>query len=134
MTILEQIKAELDALEGALRSLLSTELGTFQNGQVAIYRGTVPVSLKTTGLRCTISKAPQGSAGDMRSIQQYWTVQLVNFSDTCALIVAKRKIESTFAMQRSPVYLESTDLNLEQCTFYLFSPRVYAMNPIDVQG
>ncbi|MBE9178599.1 hypothetical protein IQ268_08510 [Oculatella sp. LEGE 06141] len=130
----EQLRLELEALEAKLKTILVDELGDFNNGNPAIWRGTVvPAVLETKGLRCTIQPVPHGNVTPMSSGQRFadysWVVELVNFSSDAALAIAKRKVEAAFPMKRQPNYQPPTSLKLEQCKFWIYAPKV--LNPLE---
>lgn len=132
--MLNDLLIEAHALKQNLELLLAPELGTFSDGQPAIWLGTVPNTVKTTGLQCTIQPVKEGATTPMSNSQVYadysWVVELINFASAgdAKLAVAKRKIESRFQQSRQPKYTPATDLTLEQCKFYFFAPEVF--NPL----
>ncbi|MBD3882162.1 hypothetical protein IFO70_10365 [Phormidium tenue FACHB-886] len=130
---LPDINAQLAALEARILQAIGTELGTFGNGKPAIWRGhSVPLNLKTTGLRCTIGTVKIGDAIPLFNRQtfadQSWEVKLVNFGNDAKLAIAKAKIEATFVLSRQPVYMPPDDLKLEQCRFMIYAPEVYRVS------
>lgn len=130
MSILEQLKAEVNAIEQELRSLLDDELGYFNDGSRAIWKGAnIPSDLRTTGLQLCIIPVPEGDAMPLSAGQTYldhaWVIEMKNFDRSSpALAVARRKIETQFITKEKSRYQPATDLFLEQCKCFIYRPRV----------
>ncbi|MBD1996010.1 hypothetical protein H6G00_05185 [Leptolyngbya sp. FACHB-541] len=117
----EQLCQELSELEEKLKTILKDELGTFNNGHPAIWKGNIiPTGLKTTGLQCKIQAVPKGPTYPMSAGQIFadhsWVVILENFdSRSPALAIAKFKIEQAFVLKKEAEYQAPTELRLGDC-------------------
>lgn len=129
MSSSDPVLATMTEIEEELTVLLADEIGTFNTGQPAIWKGgKIPSTIKTTGLQAHIFPVPIGAIVPLSSSQTYmeysWLIELINFENSPKLIRAKYKIESFYRLGKASVYQAANDLFLEQCKCYVYKPIV----------
>lgn len=118
---------KLPALRQKLIDSLGDSLGTFANGQIAIWAGEseIPSGL-ASGVQCNIQPVPIANrnahpvSGGMTFLDQSWRITLVNFDRAKTLAPIVRKVQQL--SPRNTSYLPATGKTFEQYSFELFDP------------
>ncbi len=129
--------ANVTALRDHLASLLSSELGQFDDGQPRIWIAPPkPPASNEASLECIVQRISLGDNSPRAEGQRFnprtWSVKLVNFADDTSLNAAKEKIEADseilLAPSRNTRYLPATSQTYEQIEFFVYDP--IALNPV----
>lgn len=121
------------ALRDYLLTLLSAELGEFDNGIPRIWVSPPhPPSANGKSLECIIQRQPsvevRGSSGRQKKDLRRWVFSLVNYADDTKLHDATEKIKasSLLVLAMTPAYTPPSSQNYESIRFEVFDPVMIA--------
>lgn len=118
-----------------LETLLAGKIGTFANGQPAIWVGANPPQGKVTGVEVSIAEVPIANknahpvSGGLVFLDQSWRVTIVNYDRSKSLAEIVRIVNRL--SPRNLSWQSATLSTFEQVTFEIFDPGFIAREGSD---